>query len=642
MSGIAGIIRFDGAPVEPTLVETMTSAMSHRGPDGIHHWAKGPVALGQCRLCTTPESLEEQQPLTNEDESLVLVMDGRVDNWEELRKELLGRSVALRDRSDAELVLRSYETWGRDCLPHLHGDFAIVIWDVGRQKAFCARDRVGNKPLNYHWDGKTLAFSSELHAILALPWVKREFNLGLLAEFLGNEWYSKDETFWNGVMRLAAAHRMDAGAAGPRPERYWEPDLFATLPFKRDEEYVEHYRELFADVVRRMSRSHKPVAFEVSGGLDSSAIFAMAETLRRKHELPAPAIEGYTLDFSGDPDADEMAYARAVGEHLGVRIREIPPAYRPLECYREWARQYGEFPGYPNGTMALTLREAARADGCRALLAGGGGDEWLGLGGAGGYYADELEAGNWRTVVACARADVRTLGAWPATRWMVRSGVVPLLPEPVKEVAREVRRILYAGARSAGARSAGAKAPAYTTTGREDWLVPALRSTLDERRAQHQRSEPTRVHHRSQRLQLMAFHDAYSALAREAEERSIARQGLELRLPFYDPAIIQFALSTPERLRSLGRSTKGFHRSAMRGTLPESVRARTTKADFMNTFRKQLDESETEIRLRITQRRQDWVRPETAASLIERRREPSLAGWVEWRIWSLVGCDALM
>ena len=103
MSGIAGIIRFDGAPVEPGRIAKMTYAMSHRGPDGIRHWVKGSVALGQCMLCTTPESREETQPLTSEDESLVLVMDGRVDNWEELRRELLGRGARLRDRSDAEL-----------------------------------------------------------------------------------------------------------------------------------------------------------------------------------------------------------------------------------------------------------------------------------------------------------------------------------------------------------------------------------------------------------------------------------------------------------------------------------------------------------------------------------------------------------
>jgi asparagine synthase (glutamine-hydrolysing) len=98
MSGIAGIIHFDGKPVEPGLIEKMTSAMAHRGPDGINHWVKGSVALGQCMLRTTPESLEEHQPLINEDESLVLVMDGRVDNWEELRKELLSKNVDLRTR----------------------------------------------------------------------------------------------------------------------------------------------------------------------------------------------------------------------------------------------------------------------------------------------------------------------------------------------------------------------------------------------------------------------------------------------------------------------------------------------------------------------------------------------------------------
>jgi len=122
MSGIAGIVRFDGAPVAPGLVETMTGAMAHRGPDGIDHWVKGSAALGQCMLRTTPESLEEQQPLTNEDASLVLVMDGRVDNWEELRRELLARGAVLRNRSDAELVLRAYEVWGDECPDRIVGE----------------------------------------------------------------------------------------------------------------------------------------------------------------------------------------------------------------------------------------------------------------------------------------------------------------------------------------------------------------------------------------------------------------------------------------------------------------------------------------------------------------------------------------
>src|SRR5690348_15245366 len=104
MSGIAGVIRFDDAPVDAGLIERMTAAMAHRGPDGIQHWARGGVALGHCMMRTTPESLEEHLPLGNEDESVVLVMDGRVDNWEELRRDLIDRGAVLRTRADAELV----------------------------------------------------------------------------------------------------------------------------------------------------------------------------------------------------------------------------------------------------------------------------------------------------------------------------------------------------------------------------------------------------------------------------------------------------------------------------------------------------------------------------------------------------------
>ncbi len=128
----------------------MTSAMSHRGPNGINHWIGEAAALGQCMLHTTPESLEEVQPLLNEDASLVLVMDGWLSNWIELRRELLQQNAQLRTRSDAELALRAYEHWGQEFLLHLEGDFAMVIWDTHRKRAFCARDRMGHKPFHYY------------------------------------------------------------------------------------------------------------------------------------------------------------------------------------------------------------------------------------------------------------------------------------------------------------------------------------------------------------------------------------------------------------------------------------------------------------------------------------------------------------
>jgi asparagine synthase (glutamine-hydrolysing) len=156
----------------------------------------------------------------------------------------------------------------------------------------------------------------------------------------------------------------------------------------------------------------------------------------------------------------------------------------------------------------------------------------------------------------------------------------------------------------------------------------------------HARQE--KLHHRSQRLQVLALRDAYAAFAREAEERSIARQGLELRQPFHNQKVVQFAFSSPERLRSLGRTTKRFHRRAVSDLLPAAVVDRTTKADFMGAFRTDLDDCEGELKKVIARRSGGWLDESVAMTLVHRRTDPDLAGWVEWPLWSLIGCDALV
>jgi asparagine synthase (glutamine-hydrolysing) len=616
MSGIAGVIRFDGAPVEVEWVERMTSAMAHRGPDGVQHWASGAVALGHCMLRTTPESLEERQPLGNEDESVVLVMDGRVDNWEDLRRDVSAAGAVLRTRADAELVLRAYETWGRDCLARVDGDFAMVIWDGRRREAFCARDRIGKKTFNYRWDGTTLAFASELHAILALPGL----NEGLLAEVLADEWRSRDETFWKGILRLPAAHRMTVSARGARQEPYWAPDLWETLPYAREEDYVEHYRALLVDVVRRTSRSHLPVAYEVSGGLDSSAIFAVAEHLRRQQRLPAPAIGGYCLKFEDAPDAEERAYSRAVGEHLGVRIEECEATLKPASWYRDWARRYREFPGYPNGVMSLGMRQAARASGARVMLSGAGGDAWLGATWPGAYYTEDLVAGHYREVRAAFAADRQELGLWPAAWMLFRFGAVTVLPDGIKNVLRAVRwpggRLLRVSSR--------------------------LEQEIERRRTRHAGPTRRRVRRWTQGLQLDILEGAFDAMGFELEERLACSEGLELRYPFCNHKIIQLAFSTPERLRSRGRTSKRIHRRALTGFLPELVLRRADKADFMVMFRRQLDPLIDLIRRDILPGRLDWISTGAANALCDAYRDPAEAGRCEWWLWAFVGCDALV
>jgi asparagine synthase (glutamine-hydrolysing) len=621
VSGIAGIIRFDGAPVELGQIEAMTAAMAHRGPDGIAHWHESAVALGHCMLRTTPESLEESQPLANEDRSLILVIDGRVDNWEALRRELLARGAQLRTRADAELVLRAFEAWGRECLAHIDGDFAFVIWDARRRTAFCARDRMGHKPFHYHWDGSTFAFASELHPLLALPWVDELPNEGMLAEFLAGEWHSRDETLWQGVMRLVAAHRMSVDAKGPRIDEYWAPDLWAPLAYARDEEYIEHYRELLADSVRRMSRSHGPLACEVSGGLDSSAVFCMAEHLRRADKLLAPTIDGYTLAFTDDSDANELIYARAVGDYLGLPIQEIPPSVLPLERYADSARTFREFPGFPNGSMGIDLRRQAVAAGSRVMFTGEWGDAWLA--GSRVYYAEELAQLDWRALYRCIRTDAATGGLRRTAHAFMRHGVFPLLPPPVQQRLRQAVR------KRRGATRDGLY-----------WLSPAMRQRVEARRERF-RSQPAHVRRFSQHGLLDTLRSALTAQVLEQLERQAALDGIEMRHPLGDARLAQLAFSTPERLRLRGDRSKYLHVQAMHGLMPPMILERRTKAEFSVVFRGHLDGMQDHLSGTLPGRRAEWLSQDGMRRLFDVYRENRQFGWPLWILWGICGSDCV-
>lgn len=625
MSGIAGIIHFDGRPVEPGQVESMTAAMHYRGPDGIHHWRRGNVALGQCMLRTTPESLEETQPLTNEDESLVLVMDGRVDNWEELRHELLGRGAVLRTRADAELVLRAYETWGCDCLSHIDGDFALVIWDAEKREAFCARDRFGNRPLTYHWKGSTLVFASDLHAILTLPSIKQIPNESVLAQYLATEWHSRDETLWRDVMRLPQAHCAVARATGLTLQQYWIPDCSLTLPCRTDAEYIEYYRAILFDVVRRMSRSIQPLACEVSGGLDSSAVFAVAETLRQQQALRAPALNGYCLNFEHDADADEMHYARAVGAHLRQPIHEISPSDMPFDWYKSCAHSFLDLPPYPNHAVFCSLQTAAHMHGSRVLLSGLGGDEWAG--GGARYYADAIGGSHFRDLLRYFHIDTQVAGIRFSSWALVRHGIGPALPKPLRDVLRKAVGLTR-----------------YTGSGdRDSWLSRSTQRALERVRQTTGLTKRASACRASQRRQIELIDSATGLVDREMCERQASRSGLEIRRPFWSKSIIEASFATPEHLRCRADENKWMHRRAMQGMLPDNVLQRTTKAVFDSTFIPVLNEMTKHVLEEVLPRRQNWVAARKVESLLNDVCEPHLSTWTGgkiWELWSLFGTDA--
>jgi len=613
MSGIAGIVRFVGAPLDPQHIHTMTDAMVHRGPDGITHWQQGSVALGQCMLHTTPESLTEHQPLLSNDGALVLVMDGRVDNWETLRKNLKSKAIVLRDNSDAELVLQAYILWGEDCLAHIEGDYALAIWNGETKKLFCARDPLGNKTFTYYWNGKTFYFASELHAMLALPEVPQELNEGILAEFLSDQFYSMEETFWQNIMRLPAAHLATIDRKGLQARRYWTPDLWATLSYTRDEDFIAHYREVFSDTVRRLSRSHKPLSAHCSGGLDSSAIFAMVEHLSRQHQLLAPEINGYTLDFSFDPDANESVYSRAVGEHLDKLIEAITPASPTITWYQQNAKKYRDFPPYPNGAMGISIYEKVRTNGGRVLLHGVGGDEWLGSGRV--YYAEELAALQFRQIAEKLKQDANNRG-WPtAVWWLMRYGLVMFLPE---RIMKQVRHIKH-----------------HQQYCPPQWLSSDLQKALKGQQKKQFEWPKLKLRWPGQRAELNILTRPYYSFAQELQERLSASYQLEYRSPYRTREMVQLSFMMPKRLLRAHGFNRYAHRKAMSGLLPECVARRQTKAEFSVTYVKVMQQIETEWEA-IRPRCAKWLQPGCKDSLIQAHSfEKNL-------LWEFFGCDSVL
>ena len=463
-----------------------------------------------------------------------------------------------------------------------------MIWDARRREAFCARDRVGNKPFNYYWDGKTFIFSSELHPILAMPGVPENLNEGMVAEFLAAEWVSRDETFWKGILRLCSAHQMVVNQSGYRIEEYWSPDLWNTLPYAKEEEFVCHYRDLLIDTVRRMSRAHAPLACEVSGGLDSSALFAVADDLMRQGRLPAPNLQGYTLAFDDDSDANELSYCRAVAQHVGRPVREIAPSRMSLEWYREQARHYRDFPMYPNSAMGLGIRAAAKDSGSRVLMVGVGGDQWLC--GSLTYYADALAALNWSEIVECMKNDSRNVGLAMSLWWVIRHGFYPLLPDVVR---RGIRWTLTHD------RQQGIDTRA--------WLSPTLKAALRERLEKNKDFRAPKLKRVSQREHMLTLSSAQTMHALEFEERMAAGVGIELRRPFFSQEMVQFTFSTPERWRRRGRIDKYLHRMALHGLLPENVRQRQSKAGFSITYIWYLSQLQELFGHDLTGRYDAWV-----------------------------------
>ncbi len=331
MSGIVGIINLDKSPVDSQLLERMTGFMKFRGPDAQTVWNGGAIGFGHTLLRTTDESAREQQPY-NFDDCLFIVADARIDGREELIRKLAGKGLdASLQVPDVELIAQAYLAWGENCVEHLIGDFAFAIWDTRHRRLFCARDHFGVKPFFYSQTGKSLVFSNTLDCVRQHPDVSDELNEQFIGDFLLFDATQDDAaTAFAEIHRLPPAHSLSCSAGGLRLRPYWslpEPEL---VYLKRADDYVEQFNELFGKAVADRLRTDR-VGVQMSGGLDSTAVAAIAHRLLSKRNSGFD-LRAYTVIFKRLFADDEGDFAQMVADDL-----RIPISYQVADDYQPFA-----------------------------------------------------------------------------------------------------------------------------------------------------------------------------------------------------------------------------------------------------------------------------------------------------------------
>ena len=315
MCGIAGIFHLSTPkPVDPQRVERMCDAMVHRGPDGAGVWTAPGVGLGHRRLSII-DIAGSPQPMASSAGAAMLVFNGEIYNYRELREELKGAGAEFHTDGDSEVILAAWQRWGPDCVLRLHGMFAFAIYDCRNRTLFLARDRLGVKPLFYAplSDG-SLAFASELKGLLAHPLLRREIDPLAIEDYLTWGYVPDHRSILQGVMKLPAGHslllRHDAPL--PAPVQYWDVS-FAERRKGRSVDLEAELLHLMRQAVTSRMVADVPLGAFLSGGVDSSSVVAlMAETSREP-------VKTCSIGFDVAA-ADESSYARQIADRFAFAI----------------------------------------------------------------------------------------------------------------------------------------------------------------------------------------------------------------------------------------------------------------------------------------------------------------------------------
>lgn len=312
MTDIAATVQWQaGAAVSSALLAGMTQAMNPGHRCATAQWHDAACGLAQVSRPFTAQEQSEVQPLLHVDTGIRLIATARLDNRAALCERLAIPVAEGNTLSDAALILRAYLCWGEDCAACLLGDFAFVVWDGARRRLFCARDQRGEVPLFWYYEERRrLAVATAAGALLSLPGVDANLNLQMLADRMSvNAGYDCTQTFFSSIRMLPAGHCLLASDQGVRVRAYWQWEPERRIHFARDDEYVEAFREIFFQAVESRMSGFRPVGAQLSGGLDSSSVVAvaarrLARDARRLETFTQVPVAHYQTNPGGASDDD--------------------------------------------------------------------------------------------------------------------------------------------------------------------------------------------------------------------------------------------------------------------------------------------------------------------------------------------------
>jgi asparagine synthase (glutamine-hydrolysing) len=554
MCGLAGVVLYGEERPTHEMGSAMASRIRHRGPDGQSTWVSpgGDCVLAHARLKVIDLETGDQ-PMANEDGSVHVVFNGEIYNFQSLRRELEAAGHRFATRSDTEVLVHGYEEWGESLLDHLEGMFAIAIWDERRQELFLARDRAGKKPLYWVRSGSRFAFASEIKSLLTLDWVPDDIDPEAFPFYLAFGYTPAPRTFYRHVRVLPPACRLrvsrheDRSLQTDGPHRFWRLDWHEErVDAARAQREV---RTFLGDAVSRRLVSDVPLGAFLSGGIDSTLIVGL---MRERME---GRIRTFSLGFADDPTYDETAFARIAAKKFGTDHTEFIVEADAVELVDDLVRAYdqpfGDSSAIPTHIVSRLTKEHVTV-----ALTGDGGDEMFG-----GYprflgmaYAERMP----RLLVAAGDAVGRRIPHHADFRHPTRrfSRFFRAAALPAEE--RMLRWIGF-----------------FPEEG--DALLRTPRDPVDRRTLLESFRTPwERTDGQSSFTRALALNfETYlpEDLLVKADRCSMAH-GLELRSPFLDTAVMEFAAGLPDRLRfRRGRpqSLKWLLRTAFADLVPDAV-----------------------------------------------------------------------